>query len=171
MSAENIPSPSAATLLRQCNSDSSGKCLVCGADPDLQCDRVVHRHSVHEVPYHDARLPVVGWSKACSVEDTARHLAGPNASIGRVLDNAQVVARAFLDLKRRHDLLQEEATLLRRELCDFAEAVYDAIDPPSTPDTASQPTWVGRRSKRLTESTAEIPLQSMAEVVDREGGA
>lgn len=58
--SDNLPSPSAATLARIARSTTSGQCLVCGAEPDWQCDEVVHKQK-NSPTYGHASLPVVGY--------------------------------------------------------------------------------------------------------------
>ena len=49
-----MPAPSVATQVRVSNSDTNGKCLVCDAEPDWQCDEVTHRQA-----------GISTWGKAC----------------------------------------------------------------------------------------------------------
>lgn len=58
--SDNLPAPSVATQVRQANNDTNGKCLVCDAEPDWQCDEVAHRQAGTET-YGWASLPVRGW--------------------------------------------------------------------------------------------------------------
>lgn len=63
MMSDNLPSSSVATQVRQANSDVSGKCLVCNAEPDWQCDEVAHLQA-GSTTYGYAILPVHGWRPA-----------------------------------------------------------------------------------------------------------
>lgn len=75
MSSDNIPAPSVATQVRQSNSDHSGKCLVCKAEPDWQCDEVAHRQAGQET-YGWATLPVRGWRQQMPVASAAPDVLG-----------------------------------------------------------------------------------------------
>ena len=59
MSSDTPPAPSVATQVRQANSDMNGKCKICDADPDWQCDEVVHNQNGHKT-FGRADLPVRG---------------------------------------------------------------------------------------------------------------
>lgn len=59
MSGDNLPAPSVATQVRQANSDTNGKCMICDAEPDWQCDEVAHNQNGCKT-YGRADLPVRG---------------------------------------------------------------------------------------------------------------
>lgn len=89
--SDNLPAPSVATQVRQANSDINGKCLICDAEPDWQCDEVVH-HRDGRLTYGRAVLPVRGWRQPKPAAST-----GPDV-LGLVVKD--LADRAALGLKK-----------------------------------------------------------------------
>ncbi|KKW12771.1 MAG: hypothetical protein UY48_C0009G0004 [Candidatus Gottesmanbacteria bacterium GW2011_GWB1_49_7] len=58
--SDNLSSPSAATLARMAHNTPDGWCVVCRAEPDWQCDEVVHKCEGFPT-YGRASLPVCGY--------------------------------------------------------------------------------------------------------------
>lgn len=93
MAGENIPAPSVATQVRQANSDYEGRCLVCDAEPDWQCDQVAHEQNGTET-HGWAVLPVQGWRQPKPTPS-----AGPGPDVlGLVVKD--LADRAILGLKK-----------------------------------------------------------------------
>lgn len=89
--SDNLPAPSVATQVRQANSDTNGKCTICDAEPDWQCDEVAHNQNGSEV-YGRADIPVVGRRQPKPVP-----AAGPDV-LGLVVKD--LADRAALGLRK-----------------------------------------------------------------------
>lgn len=75
MSGENQPAPSVATQVRQSNSDTNGKCMVCDAEPAWQCDEFAHNQNGCRT-YGRADLPVRGWRQPKPTASTEPDVLG-----------------------------------------------------------------------------------------------
>jgi hypothetical protein len=95
--SDNLPAPAVATMVREINSDINGKYLVCGAEPDWQCDEVMHRQEGSPTR-GKAALPVRGYRQPAPIaydpELSARLICAvmEDVTVARARDNLRALA-------------------------------------------------------------------------------